>query len=106
MTSTKRGWPGLTTSAADAFGLPDAAPGPRQRPRTRYDGMTHISKAGFSVLEFAYGVGLSRSKVYELMREGAIQYLKIGQRRLITETPADWLTRLQEARGPEETAMP
>lgn len=37
-----------------------------------------------SVAEASKAVGLSRSKLYELMGEGAVQFVTIGRRRLVS----------------------
>ncbi|AWJ87618.1 ethanolamine utilization protein EutA (plasmid) [Azospirillum sp. TSH58] len=56
-----------------------------------------MTKAGFSVPEFCHGVGIGRSKVYELMTAGAIRFVTIGRRRIITDSPAEFLARVADA---------
>jgi excisionase family DNA binding protein len=42
-----------------------------------------MDKLSFSIAEATRATGLSRSKLYELMSEGRLGYLKAGRRRLI-----------------------
>lgn len=55
---------------------------------------SRIAKAGYSVPEFCYGAGIGRSKAYELMGNGLIRFVTVGRRRIITDSPADFLARL------------
>lgn len=56
-----------------------------------------VPKAGYSVSEFCNAVSIGRSKLYELMGEGKVQSVTLGRRRIITESPTDFLTRLAKA---------
>ncbi|MCW2246217.1 hypothetical protein M2352_001808 [Azospirillum fermentarium] len=55
---------------------------------------SRVAKAGYSVPEFCYGAGIGRSKAYELMGDGLIRFVTVGRRRIITDSPADFLARL------------
>lgn len=58
-----------------------------------------IEKAGYSVPEFCYGAGIGRSKAYELMGDGLIRFVTVGRRRIITDSPADFLARVASNTG-------
>jgi excisionase family DNA binding protein len=56
------------------------------------------SRIGFSVDEAAAAMGLSRSKIYELMKEKRLRYSKVGDRTIISDTNIrDCLAELQVA---------
>lgn len=51
-----------------------------------------------SVKEFTHAYGISRSKVYELLKSGALTAVKAGRRTLIRLSDAEaWLNALPEA---------
>jgi hypothetical protein len=53
------------------------------------------SKAGWSVTDWCNDAGFGRSKAYEEMKTGAIKYVKVGARTIITTKPADYLASRQ-----------
>jgi excisionase family DNA binding protein len=52
-----------------------------------------------SVAEAAQAVGLSRSKIYELINGGEVQTAKIGRRRLVSVSSLHKLTGIQPPAG-------
>jgi excisionase family DNA binding protein len=52
------------------------------------------SKYAWSVAEWCEATGVSRSKAYQLMQQHALKFVKLGDRRLIIEHPADFLASL------------
>ncbi len=57
-----------------------------------------------SILDSAHRLAVGRSKVYELIGAGAIKTVKIGKRRLITETELKRYAESLEDGPPEEAA--
>lgn len=55
--------------------------------------------AGRSVDEFAREVGICRATVYILEPECQPRSLKVGKRRIITESGAEWLARMAKLGG-------
>ena len=55
--------------------------------------------AGRSVETFVKEAGISRATLYALIPECAPRFTKIGGKRLIIESPADWLERIAAAGG-------
>lgn len=53
-------------------------------------------KLAFTISEACHAIGISRSKLYELIGEGQVQARKIGSRTII---PADSLRRLVSDEG-------
>jgi hypothetical protein len=53
-------------------------------------------KAGWGINEWFLAVGFSRSQTYLLMDDGLIPNVKVGRRRLITISPADFLASYAE----------
>ncbi len=68
-----------------------------QTDRTPRKPTTQVAKAGYSVPEFCYGTGIGRSKAYELMGDGLIRFVTVGRRRIITDSPAEFLARVADA---------
>jgi excisionase family DNA binding protein len=64
--------PGTAPSAAAPPGAEEAEPGPP------------AERLAYSVDEAARLTGLSRDLLYDQMRQGNLDYLKVGRRRLIT----------------------
>jgi hypothetical protein len=58
---------------------------------------TSPTKAGWRVNEWAHDVGLSRAFVYELLAARKIESVKIGSARVITTTPAQFLSNCEPA---------
>jgi len=52
-----------------------------------------------SVAEACKAVGLSRSKIYELISEGAVQTAKVGRRRLVSVPSLHRLTQIAVPKG-------
>jgi excisionase family DNA binding protein len=53
------------------------------------------AKYGWTVADWCDATSVSRSKAYELMRQRALRFVKVGDRRLITEHPAEFLAKFQ-----------
>jgi excisionase family DNA binding protein len=53
-------------------------------------------KLAFTIAEACHAIGISRSKLYELIGEGQVQARKIGSRTII---PADSLQKLVSGDG-------
>ena len=51
-------------------------------------------KAGWSIAEWCESVNLSRATLYTLSPESQPKSVKVGKRRIITERPDDFLSRL------------
>ena len=51
-------------------------------------------KYAWSVADWCEATSISRSKTYELMRQNVIRFVKVGDRRLIIDHPADFLAGL------------
>jgi hypothetical protein len=54
-------------------------------------------KYGWRVGEWAFAVGCSRSRVYELIAAGKLDTVKLGAARLVRTHPADFLESLAGA---------
>lgn len=54
----------------------------------------NTEKFGWRVPEWSAATGISRSSVYELMKEKAVQSVKFGGARIIVTPPATWLASL------------
>lgn len=52
---------------------------------------------GWRPAEWSRAVGVSRSLVYELMQAGKVDSVKLGQARIITTSPRDFLDSLRRA---------
>ena len=63
-------------------------------------------RAGWSVERFVEATGVSRSMLYAMRPELQPAFVKVGKRRVITESPARWLERLRltQARRQHEAA--
>ena len=62
--------------------------------RLRMDGT--VQKLLLSIPEFMTATGLGRTKIYELIGNGAIESVTVGRRRLIPTAAAhDWVERLR-----------
>ena len=66
--------------------------------------MRETQKAGFAVGEFCQLVGFGRSKLYLLPPEQQPKSVKVGERRIIIEQPADYLERLAAAQAEHASA--
>ena len=56
----------------------------------------------YSIQECAYSLGLSRATLYKLMSEGRLEFIKVGTRRLVSQTArAKFLASLSLARWVE-----
>jgi excisionase family DNA binding protein len=54
----------------------------------------------YPINDFAYAVGIGRSKIYEEIRDGRLQAKKLGSRTLITaEAASEYLSRLPNAKA-------
>ena len=62
--------------------------------------MTTNSKAGWGLPEWTAAVGVSRSYAYELLASGRLPSVKLGARRIITQSPADFLAEIAAAAEP------
>lgn len=51
-------------------------------------------KFGWKVPEWASAAGISRSSVYELLKENSLRSVKFGGARIITTHPTEWLASL------------
>lgn len=60
---------------------------------------TPLAKAGRTVDEFCKTVSIGKTKAYELMSEGAIKYVKIGRRTVITTDPVAFLENFSSHAG-------
>jgi hypothetical protein len=58
-----------------------------------------VHKVGYTVNEWCHAAGLGRSKLYEMIADGAVQSVTVGRRRIITTTPADFLAALAGGTG-------
>jgi excisionase family DNA binding protein len=60
---------------------------------------THVRpprpKFAWSVEDWCNATSVSRSKAYELMKQNALRFVKLGDRRLIVEHPEDFLAKLR-----------
>lgn len=67
------------------------------------NGQDHESRstdqAGYSIADFIKQVGISRATIYLLPEDARPAGVKIGRRFIITESPAAWLTRMQDRGG-------
>ena len=63
--------------------------------------LTDIQKPAMSIAEFCQAVGLGRTSVYFLIKQGKLRPLKVGSRTIITvEEMHSFLKRLsQESQG-------
>jgi hypothetical protein len=50
-------------------------------------------KFGWQIREWCKGTGVGRTKAYQFMAEGQIEFVKVGARTIITTHPADFLAR-------------
>lgn len=91
--TTLNGRPGNTPRPQTPPACLDSAAG-ATRQKSKSTDTSRITKAGYSVPEFCYGAGIGRSKAYELMTAGLIRFVTVGRRRIITDSPADFLARL------------
>jgi hypothetical protein len=91
--TTLNGRPGNTPRPQTPPACLDSAAG-ATRQKSKAPDTSRIIKAGYSVPEFCYGAGIGRSKAYELMTAGLIRFVTVGRRRIITDSPADFLARL------------
>jgi len=57
-------------------------------------------RLAYSVDEAAHLTGLSRDLLYDQMRRGNLDYLKVGRRRLITRQHLEQFLHLSPAPGP------
>lgn len=55
--------------------------------------MEQATKAGWTVKQYEHDSGLGKTKIYELMKEGTIDHIKIGARTIITTTPAELFSK-------------
>jgi len=65
----------------------------------------YVRKVAWTIPEWAFAVGLSRSYVTSLISEGRVTSVKLGYKRLITTTPDEFLAALPGVRRdtiPEE----
>lgn len=56
-------------------------------------------RAGWEVAEWCPNVPIAESSYYALSPDVAPRSVKIGRKRVITESPAAWLTRIAEMGG-------
>lgn len=62
--------------------------------------LTDIQKPAMSIAEFCQAVGVGRTFVYLLIKQGKIRPLKVGRRTIITvQEMNSFLSRLQESQG-------
>jgi hypothetical protein len=54
------------------------------------------TQAGFSILEWAASVGISRAGFYVLPPEIKPAMVSVGKRRIVIEAPTAWLQRVAE----------
>ena len=60
---------------------------------------TSTDKAGWSVAEWAPAAGISRAMHYKLNDEQRPRFVRVGDLRVIVESPSDWLQRVAAAGG-------
>lgn len=54
--------------------------------------MNQLEKQAYSIAEFAKTMSLGRTRVYQEIKEGRLQFIKVGKRTLIPAQYADnWL---------------
>jgi hypothetical protein len=61
---------------------------------------TNTEKVGWRINEFSDAVGICRAFTYQLLNDGKIESVKIGNARIITTSPGEFLRR-HEGRGGE-----
>jgi hypothetical protein len=67
----------------------------REVQSTKTDVTVHPSKASWDVAEFRSALGLSHSGFYDVLKSPkAPRSVLLGRRRLIIESPADYLARI------------
>ena len=66
----------------------------RRRNRFKDPGSVSPSKSGWRVLEWSADVGISRAFTWKLVAAGEVDSVKIGNARIITTSPADYLASL------------
>lgn len=54
----------------------------------------HTAQAGWGVPEWGALVGISRRTVYDLIGNNTLKSVTIGRRRIIIESPVDFLARM------------
>ena len=68
--------------------------------RQRVGSFEGLTKKAYSPHEAAYVLGLGRTKLYQLLKEGAISHLRVGKRILITdEALTAWLRSQEKSQG-------
>lgn len=74
------------------------AQAPRGRPRGSKSrpkvNTPNIDKAGWRISEWGADVGVSRGSVYNLMRAGEVDFVKVGFATVILTPPREYLMRL------------
>lgn len=59
---------------------------------------TPVKRAAYSVTEAAAALGIGRTYVFQLIKEGALDSLKVGRRRLVPVTEVHaFLARMRKA---------
>ena len=67
---------------------------------TAQDAVDRLNRLSYSPAEAAEVLGISRSRLYQLLDDGTIASLKLGRRRLVRhEALVALLERLEEATG-------
>lgn len=54
------------------------------------------ARAGYSVEEFCFAVGIGRTSFYGLPAALAPSRIKLGKRTIVTESPSAWVSRVAE----------
>lgn len=54
-------------------------------------------RAGYSVEEFCFSVGIGRTSFYALGGDLAPRRIRIRKRTIVTESPAEWVARIEKS---------